>query len=96
MIEWHIFLIARLNALLGVVVLLLTILFLYFIFDKKYLEDWLDVKEYAVAEKILIEDELTNKDAVITIIDKVGIICVLLVYFIFLLLYLFLFDNYHK
>jgi hypothetical protein len=47
------------------------------------LEEWLDVKEYADAEKILIEDELTNKDAVVTIINKVGIICILLKDFIF-------------
>jgi hypothetical protein len=47
------------------------------------LEEWLDVKEYADAEKILIEDELTNKDAIVTIINKVGIICILLEDFIF-------------
>jgi hypothetical protein len=31
------------------------------------LEEWLDVKEYADAEKILIEDELTNKDMLLSL-----------------------------
>jgi hypothetical protein len=55
------------------------------------LEGWIDVKEYADAEKSLIGYELTNKDNVITIINKVGIMCILLEELYFLLLYLFLF-----
>jgi hypothetical protein len=31
------------------------------------LEEWLDVKEYADAEEILIEDELTNKDMLLSL-----------------------------